>query len=124
MALPPFQKGALVAAAAIFGVESVLVLVGVVVLASTADDDPPEWTGSQVEIRGVLESGGAGRVCVAPTDLGSDVPTSLCGLDVDGVLAEGIEVGDAVIGVLVEVETDPGSGARWRLWSDLRRPPD
>ena len=112
-----FLKGVLL------GALSVLVLEGLVVTAwlVATRDEPPEPTATRREVRGTVTQTDP-QLCLTS---GSGAPGAggapalgFCGLALGGV-ASGAAVGDVVVGHLVEVELDPGSGPQWVLWSSV-----
>ncbi len=107
----------------LLGALSVLVLEGLVVAAwlFATRDEPPEPTATRREVRGTVTQTDP-QLCVrsgsgAP-EPGAAPALGFCGLALGGVAA-GTAVGDVVVGQLVDIELDPGSGAAWVLWSSV-----
>ena len=118
MAFSAFTKGAAVGAASVLLLGGLAVVAAVFVAAPR--DELPEPTatrheavGTVTETEPVLCVEGAGDAQEAP-------PTLRCGLVQPGLLgASNLTVGDAVVGTIIEVETDPGSGAAFAVWESL-----
>lgn len=120
-----FRRGILLGVAATVVVGVLAAYAVVTVWAGSSDDDPPEPTASRHEVSGEVVSRSAQTVCVevGPTD--DDGPAGqVCGSDVQGAVDRSVAVGDVVVGELVDVELDPGSGAHWSLWSYLTSVPE
>lgn len=118
MALSAFKKGV------VLGAASVLLLGGLVavVVAWTVapGDDPPEPTATRVEAVGRMTQTEP-QLCVEGAGgAGEATPRLWCGLAQPAfVAASGVTVGDDVVGTVVEVETDPGSGSAFAVWESL-----
>ncbi|HEY5859620.1 MAG TPA: hypothetical protein VIX62_04985 [Actinomycetota bacterium] len=116
----PFTKGAAVGAASVI----VLIFMGLGVLAAVwiaaAGDEPPDPTATRHEAVGVVTTTEP-RLCVEGTEPAQEgTPTpAWCGLAQPGYVAPNIAVGDAVVGAIIYVETDPGSGTAFSVWESL-----
>ena len=119
MALPAFRRGAAFGAVALLGVEALVVVAVAVALVATAADDPPDPSATRRQAAGTVTQT-APRLCVEDQRgaSGDEVPRSWCGLAEHG-LASSVAVGEAVVGSIVEVELDPGSGPAWSFWESL-----
>ncbi len=101
-----------------------LAIGGLVVVAAAAiwvyisRDDPPAPTATRHDVVGTVTQTGP-RVCVEERSDGGDeaVPGLWCGL-AEGAASD-VSVGDAVVGSIIGVELDPGSGDAWSFWESL-----
>jgi hypothetical protein len=81
-------------------------------------DDPPAPTATRHAVVGTVTQTGP-RLCVEEGSDGGDeaVPAVWCGLT-EGAFSD-VSVGDAVVGSIIGVELDPGSGDMWSFWESL-----
>lgn len=94
-----------------------LVVLSAAVWASADRDDLPEPTATRHQITGTVTQAGA-IICVetGPSADGDDArPTSWCGTTAQ-LGAPDLTVGSEVTGSVIDVETDPGSGAAFSVW--------
>lgn len=119
MGLSAFRKGALSGAIATLAVEGLVIVAVAVAGTATSRDERPNPTPTRREAVGtVIEA--EPQLCVEgqPDPADDRVPRVWCGLT-EGGIASGVAVGDAVVGSIIEVELDPGSGPAWSFWESL-----
>lgn len=101
-----------------------LAIGGIVVVAAAAvwifvsRDDPPVPTATRHAVVGTVTQTDP-RLCVEERSDSDDgaVPAVWCGLT-EGAFSD-VSVGDAVVGSIIGVELDPGSGDMWSFWESL-----
>ena len=113
-----FTKGVAVGAA------SALVAVGLGVFAmawiAAPGDEGPDPTATRHQVVGVVTTTEP-RVCVEGADPSPETTATelWCGLAQPGYVDDNLVVGDAVVGTIIDVETDPGSGTAFSIWESL-----
>ena len=124
MTLSAFQKGALTGALSTILMGMLLVWGLAMASIALSSDEPPDPSATRDEVRGEFHSRIGQQVCVSVeggSAEGGDPRPPVCGTALNAAVPDTLVVGDDVVGDIVEVEMDPGSGSHWSLWYSLTR---
>lgn len=113
----PFRRGFLFGAVSLLVSQGLLVVIAAVVWLAWFTDDLAQPKATRRQTQGVVTQVGA-RLCIDGGAGAGSTATEWCAFADDGV-AVGVEVGDAITGQVVDIESDPGSGTMWSIWESV-----